>query len=245
MAREVRPWRQVPRPAVALLATALAAQVAWHAGQPPPQARAQALPAAPPPGVLRVSSAGDEVLGAKVLMLWLLSFDQQPGVGLAYRALDYARLRDWLTLALALDARAQYPLLAASRLYAEVADPARSRQMLDFVSDAFAVDPDRRWPWLAQAVFVARHRLHDDPLALRYARQLAAAESPAIPGWARQMAVFVLEDIGELEAAQVMLGGLLESGAVTDARERRFLTRRLEDIAARRTDVEISTQATD
>jgi len=244
-ARGVRPWRQVPWPGLALLATALAAQIAWHAGQPPPQARARALPAAPPAGVVRLMSGGDDALGAKGLMFWLLGFDHQPGVSLAYRALDYARVRDWLSLALALDARAQYPLLAASRLYGEVADPARSRQMLAFVSEAFTADPDRRWPWLAHAVFVAQHRLHDGPLALRYARQLADAATPAIPGWARQMAVFVLEDSGELEAAQVMLGGLLESGAVTDAHERAFLSRRLQDIAARRADVEKSTEASD
>lgn len=240
-----RSWRRVPPLALAVLGLAIAAQLAWHSRLPPPAARAQALPPAPSAASLRVLSLGDPVLGAKVLMLWLLGFDQQPGVSLPYRSLDYARVRDWLALALALDPRAQYPLLAASRLYAEVADPVRSRIMLDFVEASFDADPARRWPWLAHAVFLAQHRLRDPDRALRYASRLADAPAAGIPGWARQMRIFVLENLGELEAAQILLGGLLDSGQLTDPHERAFLARRLDDIAARRRDVEKPTDASD
>ena len=244
-AHGVRSWRRVSPVPLAVLAFALLGQLIWHGRLPPPGARADALPPAPDPAVARVLAFGDTVLGAKAVMLWLLCFDQQPGVSLPYRSLDYARLRDWLALALELDPQAQYPLLAASRLYGEVADPARSRVMLDFVDEAFALDPARRWPWLAHAVFVAQHRLHDNDRALRYARRLADARAPEIPGWARQLQIFVLENIGELEAAQILLGGLLDSGQLTDPHERAFLARRRDDIAARRADVEKSTGSSD
>jgi hypothetical protein len=179
-------------------------------------------------------------------MLWLTSFDVQPGTSLPYVALDYARLRDWLALALDLDPSAQYPLLAASRLYGEVADPARSRLMLDFVAARYAEDPARRWRWLAHAVFLARHRLADAALARRYARLLAAAPaSAAIPGWARQLEVFILEDFGELEAARILLGGLLASGEIADPHERAFLARRLAAIAARQGIVENRSQSSE
>lgn len=235
----------VPRgPALVLLA-ALAAQIGWHATQPPPQARARALPAPPRVELARFLGLGDDVLAAKLLMFWLLGFDRQPGLSLSWHSLDYGRLRDWLALALRLDPTAQYPLLAASRLYGEVADPARSRLMLEFVAEAFAADPARRWPWLAHAVILARHRLHDDALALRYARQLAAADAPDIPGWARQLQIFVLEDLGELEAVEILIGGLLDSGQLGDPHEREFLMHRLAEIAARRADVEKSTGSSD
>jgi hypothetical protein len=42
------------------------------------------------------------------------------------------------------------------------------------------------------------------------------------------MRVFILEDIGEIEAATVLLGGLLASGEVTDPKEIHFLSERLE-----------------
>jgi hypothetical protein len=46
------------------------------------------------------------------------------------------------------------------------------------------------------------------------------------------MHVLLLADMGDREAAQVLLGGLLASGAVTDPRETRFLLERLENADA-------------
>jgi hypothetical protein len=134
---------------------------------------------------------------------------------------------------LELDPRFEYPLLAASRLYGEVAVPARQRRMIDFVARQFRTDPDRRWPWMAHAVFIARHRLHDDALALALARELADAGASSIPSWARQMHLFILEDMGELESVKVLLGGLLASGRIEDPHERRFLSERLREIEER------------
>jgi hypothetical protein len=47
------------------------------------------------------------------------------------------------------------------------------------------------------------------------------------------MEIFILEDMNELEAARIMLGGLIESGTVTDPAELRFLRQRLEEMEKR------------
>mgnify|MGYP005813041375 CR=1 FL=1 len=228
-----RPWRDVPRPIRAALVLALGAQFLWHARLPSPEARAEALPAAPSIGIARALACGEPAVWAKLAMLWLQAFDTQPGLSLPLRTLDYGRVIDWLALFLALDPRAQYPLLAASRIYAEIPVPEKQRQMLEFVDRAFHADPDRRWPWLAHAVYLARHRLHDERLALRYAEDLAAyATGPGVPDWAKQMRIFVLADLGEVDAAKVLLGALLASGTLTDAHERRFLLLRLQALEA-------------
>jgi hypothetical protein len=233
MSRE-RPLAHVPRLAWLLLCAGLALQIAWHALRPPPRAAAADLPAPPPADVLRVAGLGDPGALSRLLMLWLQAFDNQPGISVPFGDLDYVRVEGWLARILELDPRGQYPLLAASRLYAEVADEARQRQMLDFVYREFARDPGRRWPWLAHAAIVARHRLQDLPLALRYARAITErATGPQVPAWARDMTLIVLEDMGELEAARVLVGGLLASGRVTDPHEVRFLEERLRDLAAR------------
>ncbi len=44
------------------------------------------------------------------------------------------------------------------------------------------------------------------------------------------MRIFILEDLGEREAATVLLGGLLASGEVTEPKEMHFLTERLEEL---------------
>lgn len=224
-----RPLSAVPRPVLALLALTLAAQLLLHATTPRAVAQAEDLPSAPAEQVLRGMAFGDEAALARALMLWLQAFDYQPGISVPFRRLDYARLTAWLDRILALDPRSQYPLLSAARVYTEVQDDDRRRAMIDFVRARFRADPERRWPWQAHAVFIARHRLGDPALALALAGELRRyATGPQVPGWARQMELFVLEDLGELESARILLGGLIASGAVSDPHEIRFLSERFE-----------------
>lgn len=224
----------VPIPVLVLLAVGLTAQLVWHAARPPPTATASDLPAPPSIDALRLSSLGDPIVTAKLLMLWLQAYDNQPGVSIPFRNLDYTRVADWLERILALDPRGQYPLLAASRVYAAVQDEEKKRFILDFVYQKFFEDPNRRWPWLAHAAIVAKHRFEDLPLALKYAKAVSEnATGPEVPNWARDMPVVILEEMGELEAATVMAGYLLSSGRVTAEHERRFLLEKLEELKRR------------
>ncbi|NVD74879.1 hypothetical protein HUX88_30820 [Duganella sp. BJB1802] len=226
-----RPLSSVPLAVRLLLAAALALQLGWQAGRPPPRARAEALPPAPSPATLRLTSLGDPLALARLLMLYVQGHDDQAGVAIAWRDLDYGRIRQWLERVLELDPRSQYPLLAASEVYGAVGDPARVRQMLELVYERFGEDPDRRWPWLAHAAVVAQHRLHDLPLARRYAQAIRLhATGPQVPAWARELELFVLEDMDQAEATRALIGALLSSGQITDANELRFLERRLQNL---------------
>lgn len=224
---EQRAIERVPRQVLVLLVIALCVHAAWQALLPKPVARAATLSAPPPLPVLRAASLGEPIAAAQLLTLGLQAWDNQPGISIPFRNLDYARVTAWLDALLGLDPAAQYPLLMASHLYARVPDETRQRIMLEFVQRRFLEDPDRRWRWLAHCVIVARHRLKDDTLALRYAEDIARHAHRA-PGWARQMRIFLLADMGEVQSATVLLGGLLASGEVTDPSEIRFLRGRLE-----------------
>lgn len=219
----------VPRAVWLALLVALILQIVWQGVQPRPVASAAALTAPPPLAVLRVASIGEPVVLAQLTTLYLQAFDNQPGISIPFRDLDYQRVTQWLATILALDPVGQYPLLMAAQVYSQVPDPARERLMLQFVHAQFLLDPNRRWRWLAHAAIMAKHRLHDAPLALNYAWDIERL-APAAPGWARQMRIFILEDIGELESAKILLGGLLASGEIKDERELRFLAERLEDM---------------
>lgn len=222
-------------PAVwAALALLLAAQLAWQAARPGGAPAAADLPPAPSAQALRLAGFGEPEAAARLAMLYVQSMDSSAGVTLPYGRLDYARLIGWLEAILALDPRSQYPLFSAARLYAEVGDARRSRIALDFVYRAYLEDPDRRWPWLAHAALVAKHRLKDLPLARRYAAAIDRnTRASDVPLWVRQMEIFILEDMDELEAARIMIGGLLESGRLTDPDEARFLRQRLEELERR------------
>ncbi len=229
-----RPLSHVPKPVLALLAAGLALQLVWSTSQKAPAARAEELPLPPPAITLRLTGLGESIAIAKLLMLQLQAFDYQSGTRISFQALDYARLQDWLALILELDPGGQYPLLAASRIYAEVADEAKQRSMLDFVYRQYLIDPNRRWPWLAHATFLAKHRLKDIPLARKYAAALQKyTMAQDVPPWVTTMEIFILEDLNELETARVMIGGLLASGRITDRGEVHFLNGRLLEIERR------------
>jgi hypothetical protein len=229
-----RPVADVPLWITALLVLALALQISMAALQPRPSAKAENLGPPPSAHALRLASLGEPIALAKLAMLYVQAFDYQAGTRVPYRNLDYEHLEAWLARILELDPAGQYPLMSASRLYAEVPDREKQRQMLEFVFREYLKDPNRRWPWLAHATVLAKHQLKDLPLARKYAvaleRNTTTLEAPM---WVRQMEPFILEDMNELEAARVLIGGLLASGQITDRRELALLERRLKRLEER------------
>lgn len=219
----------VPPTVIALLAVALLLQVVLQAIQPAPSARAEALSDPPKATTMRALAFGEPIAVASLSTLYLQAFDNQPGISIPFNQLDYGRVRAWLETILGLDPVSQYPLLMAAQLYGQVPDPPKQRQMCEFVRQQFEEDPNQRWRWLAHCAIMAKHRLRDTRLALAYAEAIARHATRA-PHWARQMHIFVLEDMGEAEAATVLLGGLLASGEVTDSREIHFLMQRLKQL---------------
>lgn len=232
MTNRLRPMASVPRSVWLLLACALLLQLGWRWSQNNHAAQAQPLPGPPPLAAVRLASLGDPLAMAKGWLLYLQAFEDQPGASLPWRSLDYDHLSSWLETGLLLDPRSQYALVAASEVYAGVSDPVRTRRMLDFVARSFAADPARRWPAMAQATLTAKHQLHDLPLALAYARQLRLQTAGLqVPAWVREMEAFTLEDMDQLESAQIVLGGLIQDGQITDPHELAFLARRLDTLA--------------
>jgi hypothetical protein len=227
MSKQPRSIRAVPKTVMVLLMFSLAVQIVWHTQLPKPRVEIEKLKAPPKIEWLHVLSFGDSVVSAKLLMLWLQAFDSQQGQFLSYRQLDYHLLQQWLERILQIDPHSQYPLLAASHLYSMVPNADKKRLMLEFVYQQFFHDPTKRWRWLAQAAVLAKHRLNDLPLALKYAKALTDHATPDMPRWAQEMQIFILEDMGELERARLVIGGMLASGELTEPNEIKFLNQKL------------------
>jgi hypothetical protein len=224
----------VPAWILCVLALALAVQIGSRSMQRTGAPEASDLPVAPSAAALRLASFGETAAFSRLAMLWLQAFDLRGDNANSFQKLDYERLVAWLAAILATDPRNGYPLFAAARVYAENTDPAKKRRMLEFIYTEFGRDPNGRWPALAHATLLAKHRLRDLPLAQRYAQAIQQrATDPSVPDWATQMEAFILEDMNELAATKVMLGGLLATGRIRDPEERRFLQWRLEQLEER------------
>jgi hypothetical protein len=226
-----RAWAAVPLAMRLALPLLLLVQLAWHGLMPGPRASVKPLDAPPPEPVLRLAALGEPRTLAAAGVLRLQFHDTQPGRSIPFRELDYDRIRAWLEALLALAPASEYPLLLAVRIYGQVDDPVRQRKMFEFARSAFLENPRDRWRWLAEVTIIAKHRLDAPRLALDYARLLTRHTRPGeIPFWARDLQVLLLQDLGELESARILIGGMLASGAITDPHEIRFLEKKLREL---------------
>ena len=223
-----RPVSDVPKSVKGFLVLSLIMQLLWHNMQEPVVARAEDLP---PPLSTRtyvLSSLGEPIAASRFLNLWLQAFDNQPGASISFHQLDYHRLIQWLDTSLELDPRGHYPMLVAARVYGSVKDPEKQRIMMDYVFYKFNEDPNKYWRWLAHVIITAKHELKDFDLALKYANALAEkATGEHVPYWAKDMKIIVLEDMGQVEAAKILVGALIDSKAITDPYELNFLTQKI------------------
>lgn len=211
-----------------ILAMIFLAQIMVHHGLVELTAQPKDLPQALPLNFARVLALGESVTAAKLGILWLQAFDNQPGVSLSFRDMNYDHLVKWLRLILTLDPLAQYPLLAAARIYTFVPDLEKQKLMMEFVLTEFKRDPQRRWPWLAHIVILAKHRLNNQTLALKYARALADTPSDIdIPSWVRQAEIFLLADMGKFDSAHKLVQRLLAQGVIRSQQEIEFLSEQL------------------
>lgn len=231
-----RPVRDVPVSVGLFLVMALVLQLFWHAQQELEMAQAEDLPVPMSVEAYRMVSLGEPIAMSKLLNLWLQAFDNQPGLSISFHQLDYVRITQWLDTIMALDPKGHYPMLVAARVYGSISDQTRQRIMLDYIYRKFNEDPNRHWRWLAHASTVAKHNLKDMPLALKYAQALTEkATAKHVPYWARDMHFILLEDIGEIETAKVMVGALLESGEISDPYELNFLTEKIRELEEKST----------
>ena len=233
-----RPLRDVPIAVIVMLVAALAIQLFWHSQQEPIVAKAEDLPRPMSPRAYVMSSFGEPVAAAKVLNLWLQAFDNQPGISIPLHSLDYDVVTDWLDTILELDPRGHYPMLVAARVYGSVSVDEKQREMMDYIFYKFNEDPNKHWRWLAHAVITAKHELKDMQLALKYAHALAEkATGENVPYWARDMKIIVLEDMGEVAAAKILVGGLIASGEITDPYELNFLENKIHTLEEKMTKI--------
>jgi len=223
-----RPVSDVPLSIKGLLVITLLLQLTWHNFQEPVVAKAEDLAKPLSARTYVMSSLGEPIAASKFLNLWLQAFDNQPGVSISFHQLDYQRLTEWLDIILELDDRGHYPMLVASRVYGSIKDPEKKRIMMDYVFYKFNESPNKYWRWLAHAVIMAKHELKDLNLALKYANALSEkATGTNVPYWAKDMKIIVLEDMGEVEAAKILVGALIDSKEITDPYEINFLVNKI------------------
>jgi hypothetical protein len=187
------------------------------------------VPLPPPLPVAPALALGDSQLFYRAAAFALQNMGDEGGRVTPLADYDYKRLGDWLDLLDRLDPAARHAPTLAAYYFGQTPDPEGLRRIVAYLGRVGARDPARNWRWLTHAAWLARHRLHDLPLALAVARHLAGLPEGAAPLWVRQMPAFVLAEVGEHEAARDLMATILatDTGLAPDeaALIERFIAR--------------------
>jgi hypothetical protein len=217
---QLRPWL--------LLGVCLAANILFQRFNPPTWSDGYLLDDPPPTAAVRAAALGEGEFAGYLVMLYVQNLNVHLGLATPLAAIDRPVILLWLDLVTDLDPGSGYPLLLATRHFAETGSPEQRRLMLDWVHRRFEERPNQRWEWLVHAVYVARHVLNDNALAEDYAAALRTrVTDPKAPSWVRQMDLLLHADLGEAADARAILGALVAAGQIRSPAELKFLESRL------------------
>ncbi len=179
-------------------------------------------------GYYRALAFGSDKLISYLRLLGVQLHDNQKGRHINYRHLDYEVLSEWLLTLYDVNPTSDYPAFLASRVYSQVKNPDKISRMIDVVEALFDQNPRQHWRRMTEACLLAKHQLKDLPRALGLAQQISALpQTIKLPFWARDMELVLLDELNELESAQLLISSMLQSGEINDADEIRFLKSRL------------------
>lgn len=228
MKRGERPYKQVPRILLAGFLILFVVQILSHRSTILQQASYRPLPSPFPAAIYSGLSMGSQELMSYLLAIRLQLHDNQAGKHIRYDRLDYQKLVEWLDQIYLINPQSEYPMLLASRVYSQTRDKERLRIILEYIDRTFVQNPQLHWRRLAEASVIAKHQLGDMRLALKMAEKISSQPtSVEIPRWARDLEFILLGEMNEFETAITIIVALLQSEAIKDPDEVRFLKGKL------------------
>ncbi len=171
----------------------------------------------PPPSVhsAAMGALGDRQFAYRTGALMLQNFGDTGGRSTRLDHYDFDKLGAWFRMEDGLDPTSSYIPYLASFYYGATQNGAQLRPVVDYLASVGRRAEDDhsgipQWRWMGQAVYLARFRLNDLPLALTLANELAAMDRPGMPAWTKQMPAFVMNAQGDKAAAYALMMSILK-----------------------------------
>lgn len=180
------------------------------------------VPDVPGKTAVKALSFGDEEFYFRLLALDIQNAGDTFGRFTELYKYDYKKLHAWFTLLDSLDDESNYMPFIASYYYSQTQYVPDIIYVINYLYEHSATRPEKKYWWLAQATYLAQHKLHDNDLALKMASPLEHADNA--PFWVRQLPAFVHEKRGEMEDALRIITYIQQHSQNIPDGELRFMT---------------------
>lgn len=156
------------------------------------------------------STLGDTQFASRVISIMIQNLGSTGGRVTPIKDYDFDKLGAWMMLNYSLDSKSNITPYMAAFYFGASQDPTKIRPVINYLRIAGNSVEGEKWRWLAQAIYLARFKLKDLDLAYKMAKEMEALSRDGMPGWTRHLAVNVLNQQGEKEAALEMMLGILK-----------------------------------
>lgn len=167
-----------------------------------------------PPSKFNLTSSflGDEMMAYRVWALALQNFGNAGGNYMPLKDYNYDNVTAWFHLLDDLDPHSDFVPLLAAYYFGATQNPKEQLPPVIGYLEKVGVRPEgEKWRWLAQAMYLARHRVGDMDEALRISKKLGSVYREGMPAWTLQAQALITTEMGDKEAAYVMLKTMLAS----------------------------------
>ncbi|HEX2753619.1 MAG TPA: hypothetical protein VHP34_11060 [Alphaproteobacteria bacterium] len=194
-----------------MLALCCAATLFLWLGSSHMQAKWSGVPPVPSYNGAVMMTLGDRQFSYRFGAITLQNLGNTGGNVVAVKDYDYQKLGAWFALLHDLDPASNHVPMMAAYYFGATPNKEDLTIVVDYLSTVGQIPVGNKWRWLAQAVFLARHRMQDLDRALDYAYKLSKMDpiGDTLPIWARQMPAFVLSEQGEKESSRKIVEDIL------------------------------------
>lgn len=196
---------------LACLGLAFTLNLAFWFGAHETSAHWGGVPPVPTENGARIMTLGDEQLSYRFGAITLQNLGNSGGRVTAIKDYDYQKLGQWFWLLHGLDPASNHVPMMAAYYFGATQKPEDIAVVVEYLGAIGQNPVGNKWRWLVHAIFLARHRMDDLPLALDMAYALSRMQpvGDVLPGWARQMPAFVLAEQGEKQTARRLMEDIL------------------------------------
>lgn len=180
------------------------------------------VPDVPGRVAVKALSFGDEEFYFRLLALDIQNAGDTFGRFTELYKYDFKKLYAWFTLLDSLNNESDYMPFIASYYYSQTQYVPDVRYLVDYLYEHSHTRPEKKYWWLAQAVYLAQHKLGDNDLALKMAAPLEHATNA--PYWVRQLPAFVHEKRGEMDDALRIIENIQANSKNIPDGELKFMT---------------------